>query len=92
MAIASIQDLQSIIAQSFFGGDIGIAGILMYAIVIMVIFLFFAKNNLILAFVLMLPLTFVFTSLSILPEPFAVLMLVISAVGIVKERTGFGTG
>lgn len=90
MAIVSIQELQSIIAQGFFGGDTGMAGILMYSVVLMLIFLLFAKNNIMIAFILTIPVSFIFTTLGVLPEAMAVLLIILAGVGIAKERVNNG--
>lgn len=86
MAIASIQEIQILIAQSFFGGDTGIAGIVMYSVVLAMIFLLFAKNNLMIAFALMFPVSFIFSMLNVLPTSMAVLMVIVAVVGLAKER------
>lgn len=86
MAIASIQDLQLLIAQAFFAGDTGIAGIVMYSVVLALIFLFFAKSNLMIAFALMFPVSFIFSMLNVLPTPMAILMVIVAVVGLAKER------
>ena len=86
MAFSSIQDIQTLIAQSFFDGDTGIAGIVMYACVMAFIFMIFARNNLMIAFALMFPVTFIFTMLGILPETMTVLLIIVAVVGLAKER------
>lgn len=87
MALSTIQEIQQIIAQSFTGGDTGMAGIIMYAVTMAFIFLLFGKNNLMVCFALMFPITFIFTTLSILPIPLTVLMALIAVVGLSKERS-----
>lgn len=86
MAFASINEIQIILAQSFFGGDMGIAGITMYAVVLAVIFVLFAKNNLMVGFALIFPVTFIFVLMGIIPETFTVLMIIVAIVGLAKER------
>lgn len=85
MAFASLQDIQYIIAQNFFGGDTGIAGIVMYATVMAVVFILFAQKNLAICFALMLPTSFVFTTMSILPESMTILLIIIAIIGLAKE-------
>lgn len=89
MAIASINEFQTILAQSFFGGDMGLAGIVMYTAVMGVVFLLFAKGNLMVAFALMFPITFVFTVMGILPETMTILLIIIAVVGLAKERKDY---
>lgn len=86
MAIISIQEMQDLIAQSFFNGDVGIAGIVMYAVILMAIFLLFSKNNLMICFALMFPITLIFTTLNVLPTTMAVLMVLVAVIGLAKER------
>lgn len=64
----------------------GIAGIVMFAVCLMVVFVLFAKNNLMVAFALIFPITFIFTTMGILPETFAILMAVVAIIGLAKER------
>lgn len=78
----SINDFQELIADSFFMGDLGIAGMVMFCCVMCVVFALFGMDNLTGAFILMIPLTLVFTSLSILPETMAILLIVVAVMGL----------
>lgn len=78
----SLNDLQSLIAESFFMGDVGIAGIVMFCGVMMAIFAIFGIQNLTGAFILMIPITLVFTTLNILPEAMTILLIIVAVMGI----------
>lgn len=78
----SINDFQSLIADSFFMGDAGIAGMVMFACVMCVIFALFGLDNIMGAFVMMLPITLIFTAMNILPETMAILLIIVSVIGL----------
>lgn len=78
----SLTDFQELIAESFFMGDVGIAGMAMFCCVMMAIFAIFGMNNLMGAFILMIPLTLIFTSLTILPETMAILLIIVAVLGL----------
>lgn len=78
----SLTDFQELIAESFFMGDIGIAGMAIFCCVMCVVFALFGMNNLTGAFLLMIPVTLIFTSLSILPETMAILLIIVAVMGL----------
>ena len=78
----SINDFQELIADSFFMGDIGIAGMVMFCCVMMAVFAIFGMDNLMGAFILMIPLTLIFTTLRILPESMAILLIIVAVLGL----------
>lgn len=78
----SINDFQELIADAFFMGDIGIAGMVMFCCVMMAVFAIFGMENLMGAFILMIPLTLVFTTLRILPESMAILLIIVAILGL----------
>ena len=80
--LISINDFQELIAESFFMGDVGIAGMVMFCCVMMAIFAIFGLDNLMGAFVLMIPITLIFTSLSVLPETMAILLIIVAVMGL----------
>ena len=63
-------------------GDVGIAGIVMFCGVMMAIFAIFGIQNLTGAFILMIPITLVFTTLNILPEAMTILLIIVAVMGI----------
>lgn len=85
----TLYDLQGIIADSFFAGDVGIAGMVIFAVVMAVVFAIFGKDSIMVSFALMLPITMIFTSLRILPESMAILLVIVAVAGLamsVKDR------
>lgn len=77
-----VTTLIGLIADSFFAGDTGIAGMVMFSIVMMVVFAMFMKKSLVVPFAMMLPITLVFTALKILPETMTILLIIVSVVGL----------
>lgn len=77
-----ITTLMGLIADSFFAGDTGIAGMVMFSIVMMVVFAMFMKKSLVVPFAMMLPITLIFTALKILPETMTILLIIVSVVGL----------
>lgn len=85
----SPNELQTAIAQSFFNGDMGIAGMIIYTAVMAFVFVALGKRGLMAPFAIMLPVTAVFTALGILPEALTVLLIIVAVLGLgwaVKER------
>lgn len=80
--LISINDFQELIAESFFMGDVGIAGMVMFCCAMMAIFAIFGLDNLMGAFILMIPITLIFTSLSVLPETMAILLIIVAVMGL----------
>ncbi len=77
-----VTTLMGLIADSFFAGDTGIAGMVMFSIVMMVVFAMFMKKSLVVPFAMMLPITLIFTALKILPETMTILLIIVSVVGL----------
>lgn len=89
MAFASIQDMQAIIAQSFFEGNTEIAGIVMYAVVMMAVIVLFGRGQKMVIFAFMLPLTFIFTTLNVLSEGMTILLIIVALIGLAKEARDY---
>lgn len=81
----SLQDLMEIIAQAFFQGNTQIAGIVLFMFVAGLVFLLFAQKNLTIGFILLLPLTLIFTLMGILPEILTILIILILVMGIASR-------
>ena len=73
----SASDLQEAIANSLFNGDLMIAGIIMYVVVLALVFSIFYKSYHV-ALIISIPLTLVFSLLGILSTDAMVLMIVIA--------------
>ena len=78
----TLSELQEIIGDSFFNSDYAIAGMVMFCAVMGFVFMVFGRKSLIVPFALMLPVTLIFTSLSILPESLTILLVIVSVVGL----------
>lgn len=77
-----LDGLISILADTFFAGDIGLASMMVYLGTLMVIFALFAKENLMIAFILMLPITVMFNAMATLPDALTIMMIIIAIVGL----------
>ena len=60
----------------------GIAGMVIFAVVMMIVFAIFGKDNLLLSFVMMLPVTLIFSALKILPDSMAILLIIVAVAGL----------
>ena len=76
----SIQDIQDLIATGFLDGNLPIAGIAMYAVVLIAIFAVSRKttNTLLIS----LPVTLVFSMLGILTADIMILMIIVTVLGL----------
>jgi len=81
-SMINLTQLQGIIADAFFGGDVGIAGMVIFAVVMMVIFAIFGTEHIMLSFVMMLPITLIFSALKILPDSMAILLIIVAVAGL----------
>lgn len=78
----TLEQLTDIIGESFFNGDSGIAGMVVFTAVMLVFFAIFGKKSLIVPFALMLPITLIFTTLRIIPEALTILLIIVSVMGL----------
>lgn len=88
--ITGLDELQTIVAEAFLDGNVEIAGICIYTVVMALVFGVFGRKSLITPFALMLPITFVFTTLGILSEGLTILLIIVSVVGLsmaVRDRS-----
>ena len=81
-SMINLTDMQGIIADAFFNGDTGIAGMVIFAVVMMIVFAIFGKDNIMLSFVMMLPVTLIFSALKILPDSMAILLIIVAVAGL----------
>ena len=85
----NLNEFITLFGDTFFGGDSGIASMVVFIGVMMVIFGLFGKENLMVAFMIMLPVTVVFNALATLPDSLTILMVVVAIVGLavtVKDK------
>lgn len=73
----NLSQFQELLANSLFGGDLSIAGIVIYAVVLAVIFVIFKKDFHI-GIIISIPVTLVFSLLNIVPSEATLLMIVIA--------------
>ena len=78
----SLGDLQGLIADSFFAGDTGIAGMVIFAVVMAIVFAIFGTERMTGSFIVMLPLTLIFSAMKILPDSMAILLVIVAIVGL----------
>lgn len=83
--LMSIQDLLDILGQSFFGGNTYIAGIVIYMVALAIVFLLFARNNVMMGVMLSLPLTMIFSIMGILPTMMTLLLVVLAIIILANE-------
>lgn len=82
-------DLIDIVSTNFFGGDTTIAGLIIFSIVIIGIFVL-TKHALV-GFISMIPITLVFSYLHMLPDTLMIILIVVSVLGIAitgRKATG----
>lgn len=72
-----LAQFQELLANSLFGGDMGIAGIVIYVTVLAVVFVIFKKDYHI-GIIIMIPVTLVFSLLGVVPSEATLLMIVIA--------------
>lgn len=81
----SLQDLLEMLANAFFEGNTQIAGIVLYMFAVGLVVLLFAQRNLTVAFVLLIPVTLIFTMMGILPEVMTILVVMVLVMGIASK-------
>lgn len=75
-------EISEIVAESFFNGNVEIAGIIVFSAVMGFIFMIFGRKSLTVPFVMMLPTTLIFTELEIIPESLTVLLIIVSVLAL----------
>ena len=76
----NFSDFQEIFATSFLDGDLAIAGILIYAAVMIIIFA--ATRNTTHSLLISLPITLVFSMLGILSTDVMILLIIVTVLGL----------
>lgn len=76
----NFSDFQEIFATSFLDGDMAIAGILMYAAVMIIIFA--ATRNTMHSLLISLPITLVFSMLGVLSTDLMILLIIVTVLGL----------
>ena len=78
----TINEFTDIIGDAFFSGDSTIAGMVVFSAVMLALFAIFGRKSLLVPFALMLPVTLIFTSLSVIPESLTILLIIVSVMGL----------
>lgn len=78
----SLNEIQDLLADSFFSGSAEIAGLVMFSAVLLLLAAFTAKKNLLMFFLITLPVILIFSTLGVLSQNMTVLMLLIAVIGL----------
>lgn len=84
-------DIQNIIADSFFNGDLTIAGLVMFSTVLAVLFIVF-KGNVFTALLMALPVTLIFSLMGVLSTDMTILLIIITVLGLAINTTSIFEG
>lgn len=84
-------DIQNIIADSFFNGDLTIAGLVMFSTVLAVLFVIF-KGNVFTALLMALPVTLIFSLMGVLSTDMTILLIIITVLGLAINTTSIFEG
>lgn len=84
-------DIQNIIADSFFNGDLTIAGLVMFSTVLAVLFVIF-KGNVFTALLMALPVTLIFSLMGVLSTDMTILLIIITVLGLAINTTSIFDG
>lgn len=79
----SIQTIQDIIADEFFGGNLAIAGIVMYSAVMLLVFVLLKDKQT--AMIISIPVTFIFSILGIVDTNLMLLLLIVAVFGLALQ-------
>lgn len=81
----TLRDIQTSLADSLFGGDVTIAGAIIFTALIALIFAFFGRKNIFVPFVILLPVTMISTLLGLVPTSLAILISLVSVIVIAAK-------
>lgn len=84
----TLNQFTDILADSLFGGNVGVAGIIIFTFTLAIIFMLM-KRNTFASLVIAIPVAFVFTLLGVLATDMAVILIVICVLGLatVSKKT-----
>ena len=74
-------DIQTVIADTWFGGAVDMAGLVMFIAIMLVVFSL-AKHSLYVGFIIMLPVTLMFASMGILSSEFTIILVIVAVLGL----------
>ena len=78
----NLEQLTQILANGFFNGDVAIAGMCIFGVLMALVFTMFGKKSMMAAFGVMLPLTVIFNALGVLADALTILLVLISILGL----------
>lgn len=78
----SLNELQILISETFFSGNSDVAGIMILIAVMALIFVCTSRKGAFVGFLLMIPVTYVFSSLQVIPDSMTVLLIIVAALGL----------
>ena len=81
-----LNDLFTILADSFFSGDVGLAGVVVLVVVLCVVMAF--SKKLVTTLILAVPITMMFAFMGYIPQEIGLVMLIIIALAIALETRG----
>lgn len=76
----SIFDLQDLISTSFFDGNLSLAGMVMYILVLLVLFALTRKTQQTL--IIAIPVTLVFSAIGVIPTDLMILLIVVTVLAL----------
>lgn len=86
----TLQDIQLILADAFLGGNMAIAGMIMFSAVMLLIFIILEDKET--ALILMIPVTLIFSILEVLDTNLTVILLIVAVVSVaLKARRVWST-
>ena len=81
----NVSDIQSVLAETMFSGDMTLAGLAIFASVMIVMFAAFSRKNILLPFAAMIPITVMFSLMGIVPDSMAIILTLISVLVIAAK-------
>lgn len=81
-----LNDLFTILADSFFSGDVGLAGVVVLVVVLCVVMAF--SKKLVTTLILAVPITMMFAFMGYIPQEIGLVMLIVIALAIALETRG----
>ena len=78
--MVDLTDITQIIADNFTGGNLDVAGMLIFTICLAIVFIFVRKAFA--ALVISLPMSFIFSSLGIVSQDLMVLLVIVAVLGL----------
>lgn len=83
-------DVQVLIADTFFGGNTTIAGLIMFTVVLVILFALI--KNLTATLITSLPITLIFSSMGIISGDMMILIIIITVLGLAMVSRGVMSG